>query len=68
VSETKGMTLERAIEILELDKDCGFEGDVLELIQAHDLGIEAMRRLREYREDPEFCHWVTPLPGETEES
>lgn len=39
------MKIVRAIQVLILDKACEFEGDVTELEEAHQLGIEALKRV-----------------------
>lgn len=59
------MTLERAIEILELDKNCSFEDDADELEKAIQLGIEALKRELWNRLHPSYPEKGV-LPGETE--
>ena len=60
------MKIEKAIEILELSKNMDFEGCSHDLEAAHQLGIEALKRIQEYRQDPQFPTWVLILPGESE--
>ena len=40
------MTWTEAIEILQLDKTCEYEGDAVDLEKAHQLGIEALERCK----------------------
>lgn len=60
------MTLPRAMEILELSKNCEFEGDAEELEQAEQLGIEAIKAVQRGRARGGWIGNVY-LPGETEE-
>lgn len=57
------ITINRAIEVLKLDKTCEFEGDADELREAIQLGIEALKREKEYREYSSM-RAVALLPGE----
>ena len=43
------MGVGKAIEILRLDKTCGFEGHIDDLHQSHQMGIEALERLQDMR-------------------
>jgi len=43
------MTLDKAFELLELDKNCGFEGAPADLEQAHQIGIEGLQRIKDIR-------------------
>jgi len=58
------MKLERAIEILTLNKTHDFREDQ-DFIEALQLGIEAMKRLQDVRQGHEYAD--LPLPSETEE-
>ncbi len=59
------MKLDKAIEILELDKNCDYEGSSADLEAALQLGIEAMKRLREHRTE-HIDITFRALPSETE--
>ncbi len=57
------ITIDKAIETLELDKTCEFEGDEQILTDALQLGIEALKKIKVAR------HYNVPssavlLPGE----
>lgn len=60
------MNLEKAIEILEKERKDhhSFTTDVIG--QAERLGIEALKRVRDYKKAHIAMHY-TPMPGETEE-
>ena len=58
------MRPEEAIEILELDKNCDFEGDTDTLVKAHDMGIEALKRCKWNYENPQRADFRL-LPSET---
>ena len=60
------MKLDRAIEILDLDKSCDFEGPGQELEEALQLGIGALKR-EEWRRARYANDEVRLLPGETVE-
>jgi len=60
------MTLDEAIKILEINNDRTPTFTDAQRQQAHQLGIEAIKRLQDNRRDPEFDHWI-PLPGETQD-
>jgi len=60
------MTIDEAIEILDLEISCDFEGNEKDRQDAVKLGIEALKHIYELRHH----HNVLPdylLPGETEE-
>ena len=61
------MTLTRAIEILELSRNGQLEGSPEDLEKAEQLGMEAMKRIREQR-GPHRTYLRHLLPGETEEN
>lgn len=60
------MTLDRAIEVISEDGRESGEGTWEEYLQAIQLGREALKREKTWRENP---RWGLPplLPGETEE-
>ena len=58
------MTIDKAIEIQKLDKDCKYEGPGKDLEDAIQLGIEALEAIKEYRRLP-FYSSLKLLPGET---
>ena len=60
------MKIEMAIVILELSKNMDFEGCSDDLEAAHQLGIEALKRLQDNRRSP-WSKDGHPLLGETEE-
>lgn len=66
------MTIDKAIEILKLDKTCDFGGDADELEDAIQLGIEALKRVKAQRGplggtfDLGGVIGTLGLPGETE--
>ena len=64
----KGITVKRAIELLNIAKEGFPVNDAEEYYKAMELGIEALKRIKEYRDDHEniTCTWRT-LPGETRE-
>ena len=60
------MTLSKAIKILTLDWGRNFKGDAKELVKAQELGIEALRRVKDMRISP--CTTADEiLPSETGE-
>jgi len=61
------MKLEKAIKILVVNKiHCEFKGNTEELVEALQLGIEALKYIREWRL-PGHGGATIRLPGETEE-
>jgi len=60
------MNLEKAIEILDLELTCDFDGNERDRKNAVKLGIEALKRVIVNRQ-PIRAHWREPLPGETKE-
>ena len=64
IQKSRGMSLEEAIEILTLSKTCAYEGDSKDLEDAHQLGIEAMKRTSQRRENLSW-KFEPLLPGET---
>ena len=64
--EKENMKIEKAIEILELHERRAFFGSLGEIREAYQLGIEALKRLRDMRTSP--CTTADEcLTGETEE-
>ena len=59
------MTIEKAIEILEIAEASDFAGITYDFEDAVLLGIEALKRVLDVRRFPEASNW-RPLPGETE--
>ena len=59
------MKIDKAIEILTIHNDHNPNITDAERREAHQLGIEALKRLKVIRTDPRGL-WVIPLPGETE--
>jgi len=60
------MNIDKAIELHTLDKSCDFEGDSQDLKAAHDLGVEAMKAIRDIRQK-HLTYTIDLLPGETED-
>lgn len=60
------MKIDKAIEILTLDRTCDFEGDANDLEAALQLGIEALKYIERLR-SIFYTSVIPPLPGETEE-
>ncbi len=60
------MTIDEAIKILELDKDCEFEGSANDLEDALQLGLEALKRVKLLRTSASYPHDKL-LYGETGE-
>jgi len=60
------MKLDKAIEILDRYFVLSHNVPLADVNEAAKLGIEALKRLQEYIEDPDFGHVVRLLPGETE--
>ena len=57
------MTIDEAIEIMELDKTCDFEGNAEALEAALQLGIEALKRCQILAKNDTY--WAKrPLEGE----
>lgn len=61
-----GMTLEKAIEIQTIHNDHNPNYTDKEREEAHQLGIEALKRIVYLRLDMDTPHWMT-LPGEIKE-
>ena len=60
------MTIDEAIRILNLDIESGCSTPPANLDEAEGLGIEALKRIKDYRK--RSSTFATPLlPGETEE-
>jgi hypothetical protein len=60
------MTIDEAIRILNLDIESGCSTPPANLDEAEGLGIEALKRIKDYRQRSSVR--MTPLlPGETEE-
>jgi hypothetical protein len=60
------MTLEKAIELLSLDKHAASSISREAFLEANQLGIEAMNRIKE-RRYLNTGSWLPLLPGETKE-
>ena len=60
------MTIDEAIEIKEKELTARRDYPDSKLKQADQLSIEALRRLKKYRQDGEEMRF-TPLPGETKD-
>lgn len=60
------MRIDEAIAILTLDRVCDFEGDRFALMEAHQLGIEALKRVENERTNFAAIN-DSLLPGETKE-
>ena len=60
------MKLEKAIELLDLEISCDFEGNEKDRQDAVKLGIEALKRCQEARRKVYFTT-RSLLPGETKE-
>lgn len=60
------MTLDKAIETMQLDMDQNVYLDTSDLNVAMKLGIEALKRLKNQRNVPTDISFVS-LPGETKE-
>ncbi len=60
------MTIDEAVEILTLDKALEFEGSALDLEDALQLGIEALKRVKLLRTSASYPHDKL-LYGETGE-
>ena len=65
MSKTKGITLERAIEVLEDMRRGGPQHQPWDMAEALALGIEAMKRIQ--RERRFYDRHGDELPGETED-
>jgi len=61
-----GITLEKAIEILTIHNDHNPNFTDAERREAHKLGIEALKRIKHYREEY-FSLADHTLPGETKD-
>jgi len=59
------MELEKAIEELELGVDVAKMRGATKLVDALQLGIEAIKRVKTYKEAHIYLHYH-PMPGETE--
>ena len=64
--ERRKMNIEKAIEILYLSKEPEFEGDSNDFYEAIQLGIEALKSVKQDRV-LRLEGRLHPLPGETEE-
>ena len=60
------MTINEAIRILNLNIESGCSTPPADLDKAEQLGIEALKRIKEYRAYKEFAH-TTDLSSETGE-
>lgn len=59
------MNIPKAIEILTLMGTPEFDGHTEDILAARKLGIEALKRLYNHRDEVYFKYDL-PLPGETE--
>ena len=57
------MTLDKALEILRLAKNGGYEGNPADLEQANQLGIEASERVLEMRQYNTLIGMASSNPG-----
>ena len=59
------MSIDEAIKILTFMGTAEFEGNTEDILAARKLGIEALKRVKTYKESP-LCDDYQLLPGETE--